>query len=985
MGDGDRSRDVSLTDPATPEHIARPGGERLAVGDEFGAYRILGLVGSGGMGQVYRAKDPRLDRSVAIKVLLPGSFGDAGEGGRSRLVREALALAKLAHPNILTVHEIGAVGGEMFVATEYVEGGTLRDWLRERKRSLPDILAVFAQAGRGLAAAHRAGLVHRDFKPENVLIDADGRARVADFGLVTSPGGTATGGAPSPAAVTQGGVGTPVYMAPEQLAGPVDARSDQYAFCASLYEALAGVRPFAGDTPEELHQAKVEGRVSEPPPGTRVPAWLLGVVTRGLDPDPARRHASMESLLALLAKDPAGARRRRITLAATALGAAATVALALSVATPSDVCAGAGKQLAGVWDDTVKAKVRAAFLATGRPHAAETFRRMSPLLDDYTAAWAAMHTDACAATAKRKEQSPAALDLRMRCLAGLLVGTRALTEVLSQATPEAVDRALPAVAGLGDVATCADAERLAAAPPLPADPDLRGRVAAGEVEAAHAEAFYLSGQYRRAREAAGRAETIAGAAGYAPLLARAKFEMAAARKALGEPEAEASAREAIDLASRSRDDALATRAWSMLIDYLFQAGRNAEAETLAFAYDAAVSRAGGDAIQRAWARLARAQVQYGLGHYDDARRMGEEAIALFETNPRPGSSGLRVAVNFVGGALWAAGQRDAAIERYRRALALAEAQSGPDHPQVAQVLANLALQYADMGEPDKARGLLERALAIQEKTFGAETNDVAATLQDLAFAAAQAERFDDAVGYMRRAVAIRAKVYGPEAPPTATTLANYGAALRQTGRLAESREALERAVPLVEKAYGPKHAETAHVLSKMGALLAAEGRFDEAARAHLRAKDIYAAANPEHWQVGFAWIDAGDALCRGGRREDGLEDIQRGLAIFQADKAPDNYDIVVGVTRRAECRLRGGRTGDAAEIERALALPGPAIARRDLARAHAALARSLWLEGKDRTRARKLAADARDVMRSSPHDMEQPLAELETWLAGARD
>jgi serine/threonine-protein kinase len=969
MGDGDRPRDVSLTDPGTPADLGRLPGASLAAGDDFGAYRILGLVGSGGMGQVYRARDPRLDRQVAIKVLRPGTVGDAGG---SRLVREALALAKLAHPNILTVHEIGSVGGETFIATELVDGGTLRDWLRERQRSVGEILAAFAQAGRGLAAAHRAGLVHRDFKPENVLIDADGRARVADFGLVTSPGAA-------------GGVGTPPYMAPEQLAGPVDARSDQYAFCAALYEALAGVRPFAGDTLAELQRAKIDGRVNEPRAGAHAPAWLLGVVARGLDPDPARRHASMDALLALLARDPGAARRRRLTLAATALGAAGTVALALTVARPSDVCAGAARKLAGVWDDAVERNVRAAFVATGRPHAEETFRRMSALLDDYAAAWTAMHVDACAATAKRKEQSPAVLDLRMRCLDGLLVGARALTEVLSQATAEAVDRALPAVAGLGDVATCADAERLAGAPPLPADPELRTRIAAGEVEAAHAEAYFVSGQYRRAREAAGRAVEIARAAGYPPLVARAAFEVAAARKSLGEADAEASVRAAIELANQSRDDALATRAWSMLVDLLFRAGRTAEAEALAFAHDAAVSRGGGDPIQRAWARLGRAQVQYGLGHYDDARRLGEEAIDLFAKNPRPGSSGPRVAENFVGNALWAAGQRDAAIERYRRALALAEAQSGPEHPQVAQVLANLGFQYADMGRTDEARELLSRALAIQERTFGPDTNEVALTLQTLAFAASQADRLDDSVAYVARALAIREKVFGRDAPPTAQTRASYGAALRRVGRTAEAREALELALPIVEKASGPNHPDTAEVLSKLGAVAVVDRRYDDAVRAYARARDILVAAGAAGWQVAFRWVAVGEARCLGGERDAGLADIGKGLALFRADAAPDKYDVVHALTRRAECLLRGGRSGGAVELERALAEPGPPIPRLELARAHAALARSLWLEGRDRARARDLGAAARDVMRTAPHDMLPQLAELETWLARASD
>src|SRR5262245_2865916 len=199
------------------------------------------------MGEVYEARDERLRRSVALKLLKAGAF-DSEESGRQRLVREALALAKLSHPNIVTIYEIGEVAGEQFLAMEFVDGATLRGWLAERPRSGREIRDAFAQAGRGLAAAHGAGLVHRDFKPDNVLVDRQGRARVSDFGLVTAPhAGAAPSGDARPLE-TAAAVGTPKYMSPEQHGGGrVDARSDQYAFCVALYEALYGAHPFAGE------------------------------------------------------------------------------------------------------------------------------------------------------------------------------------------------------------------------------------------------------------------------------------------------------------------------------------------------------------------------------------------------------------------------------------------------------------------------------------------------------------------------------------------------------------------------------------------------------------------------------------------------------------------------------------------------------------------------------------------------------------------
>ena len=295
---------AELTDPASPAVLVSV--NLLAGGEMFGAYRIVRLLGSGGMGNVYLGHDARLDRPVAIKVV-KAPLGGPGELERQRLVREALALAKLSHPNILTIYEIGSVDAELFVATEYVEGGTLREWLRAEKRSLRAILDVFLQAGRGLAAAHRLGLVHRDFKPENVLIDGPGRARVCDFGLVAGAVGVAR---PGDDHLTQGSLGTPAYMPPEQYQGDADARSDQYAFCTALYEALYGQRPFSADSPEELRRNKEHARFSEPTSGAHIPAHLRAAALRGLSGDPARRHPSMEALLSIVEKDPAAPRRR---------------------------------------------------------------------------------------------------------------------------------------------------------------------------------------------------------------------------------------------------------------------------------------------------------------------------------------------------------------------------------------------------------------------------------------------------------------------------------------------------------------------------------------------------------------------------------------------------------------------------------------------------------------------------------------------------
>ena len=329
------------------EHIDRCGECRALVaeavrsveqpsGGRFGRYEILECIGAGAMGIVYLARDPDLGRKVALKLLRPDPSAATSQDAPARLLREAQSMARLSHPNVITVYEVGAFGDEVFLAMEFVEGTTLGEWMQAPGRSWRDVLAVFRRAGEGLEAAHAAGLVHRDFKPDNVLVGVDGRVRVTDFGLARAADGPAppTGGAddgstpPLDASMTRTGtlVGTPAYMAPEQLAGrPADARSDVFSFCVALYEGLYGERPFAGVTPQELARAIELGDVRKPPSAARVPSWLGRVVLRGLEGLPESRPSDMRALLGALASGAARARRRR---AAAALAAMACVSIA---------------------------------------------------------------------------------------------------------------------------------------------------------------------------------------------------------------------------------------------------------------------------------------------------------------------------------------------------------------------------------------------------------------------------------------------------------------------------------------------------------------------------------------------------------------------------------------------------------------------------------------------------------------------------------
>ena len=314
-------------EPATPIEIAH--------------YTVIGTLGSGGMGVVYVAHDRQLGRRVALKLL---RHANASAIAAVRLQREAQAMARLSHPNVVTVHEVGTFRGQVFIAMEFVGGANLRAWLHMRKRSWREIIDIFSQAGEGLAAAHAAGIIHRDFKPDNVLVGDDGRVRVADFGLAhgldsdlgeptpdtpDSSSGLLSGSYDGPLTETGTIVGTPAYMAPEQHHGNrVDARSDQFAFCVALWEALYGKRPFPGVSVAELIAALSTNIIRAPADPGDVPPWLHRVLLRGISILPNERWPSMRELLVALSRDPRAVRRRRLSIATLT---SATLALIASL------------------------------------------------------------------------------------------------------------------------------------------------------------------------------------------------------------------------------------------------------------------------------------------------------------------------------------------------------------------------------------------------------------------------------------------------------------------------------------------------------------------------------------------------------------------------------------------------------------------------------------------------------------------------------
>ncbi|MBL9106814.1 MAG: serine/threonine protein kinase [Myxococcales bacterium] len=419
------------TEPAT---TAEPVPERYVV-------HTAERLGRGGSADVYLATDTRLGRHVAFKIFLRAHHDD---GERQRVQREAQALARLNDENIVGVYDHGVLADRLFLVMEHVPGGTLRDWQLREPRTWREILRLYLAAGRGLAAIHKAGLVHRDFKPHNVLLDARGRPKLTDFGLTVAPGvRTAPTGTITDVILatqltdTTKIAGTPFYLAPEQLEGArADARSDQFNYCVALYQALYGGHPYAkpdpalagreatagshgaiGTTPTappswaSLHAGLKVGALIRPNKIV-VPRGVFKALARGLRVDPDERYPTMDALLADLARDPLRTHGPPIALA----GLTAAAVSALFVPQMLGVCKDIAADFRDAWTAADADAVKNSFAATGSPHATAASAHVRETLDDYRARWLVARQDNCDATRDRGAQEPEVGRRRDTCL-----------------------------------------------------------------------------------------------------------------------------------------------------------------------------------------------------------------------------------------------------------------------------------------------------------------------------------------------------------------------------------------------------------------------------------------------------------------------------------------------------------------------------------------------------------------------------------------
>jgi serine/threonine protein kinase len=691
------------TEPMSPGPPHSNAGVRFRGGQTMGRFELRRPIGAGGMAIVFEAFDPVLNRSVAVKLLRSDRLRDRTRA-HERLVRESRALAKLNHPNVVTVYEAGVHGDEVYLVMELVAGPTLAEWL-ETPRRWRDVVDIFVQVGKGLAAAHAIGLVHRDVKPMNILLGEDGRARIGDFGVVAHAddmGVVAESEGTDPShlddrdPMTQPGtvVGTPAYIAPEvRLGSPATALSDQWSFATSLWGALGG---------DGAH---------------RIPRWLRAVVARGRTTEPPARWPSIDAMVSALV-------RRRHLAIRLGVGALALAVAALwagtRLGTVQDPCEDADSALAGVWGPARQLELQRVFLATGNAAAAQIAADVRDSIDERVRSWRELRHVACSDPQPRASEAPAdEPSARMECLDRQLAELRATIDQMLVKLPVArLGSAVDVAQNLPHAEECASAERLLKGERLPRDPDLRHKLEElrDQLERAKADWFVnanpaaLAVAQRVAREAAG----------FAPLRASALTLAARVQRTRGDAAIIDTVRQASVAADEAGDEILQAEVALTLVDsYRVVAQPPADTSWALQQAEARITAVARIASKRAdrlrpYYLVARGTIEYSLKQYDLAIRDFRDAVTIGRKVFGPDSWWLARARGTFAASLLAKGKYQQAVDEIEATLPVLERYLSPDHPELArQYIQAMGASYM-AGNLPRALELGHRARAIAE-------------------------------------------------------------------------------------------------------------------------------------------------------------------------------------------------------------------------------------------------------------------------------
>lgn len=859
LADSDRMETRPLESSGAGDESERPVGYEQ--GEKVGRYVVLRQLAHGGMSVVYVAYDPELNRQVALKVMRGG--GPEGTHQASeRLLREAQAMAQLSHTNIVHVYDVGVVGDRVYMAMEYVRGETVEKWVQLRNRTWREIVAVLVRAGRGLAAAHAAGLLHLDFKPRNVLVGEDDEVRVVDFGLARPPRSDDPAGRPGASfrddplttsgrlvePITQYGVvmGTPGYMAPEQLVGDqADARSDQFAFCVALWITLFSERPFHGSTARQLNEAIVDGDIRSPADTRGVPPRVRRLLERGLSVEPDDRFPSVAALLDALERDPARKLKGAAAVAvAVGLVGAAGYGFARNDEPGGPQCHRADELLDGVWDADRRTRAVQAIEADGRAFAPDVARRVAGAIDRYSEAWLTMHSDSCAATHIRGEQSPEALDLRTRCLKVRLVELEAFTDLLLEADRTTVEKASEAVDRLVPLSVCEDIEDIQArAARTPIDPALRERLDDAKMLYARVQALNFAGHYSVALVHALALVLEAEAIGHAPFVAESKRLAGTVLVEFGNAKAGEQMLTDAMLAAESAglDNYRLEQAMELMFVIGLHRGDPPRAHAMARHAEAIADRI--DAPPEQFARLyanlgavlgAEGRAEESMASYARALETHAGVIGRDDSNLASIHLGLGAAKHLLA-------DYDKALFHFRRAREILERTFGPRHPRTATAYENIATSLHSMGRFEEALEMFLRANSIYERALvpeerrGTVLNGLAAVYEGLG-------QYETAAIYFRRVVDAM-EAADVEAPALAAATGNLGLVQLETGRYEAATHTLEKALRLLVEMLGPRHPYYLYFRIGLGRAHLEAGRFEEAVAALVPPCEQHA-ANP---------------------------------------------------------------------------------------------------------------------------------------------
>jgi tetratricopeptide (TPR) repeat protein len=835
---------------------ADAGGDVVALG----RYAILERLGQGGMGAVYRAYDPELRREVALKVVEDaGPEGEARATRRERTLREAQMLARLSHPNVVAVHDVGVTEAGVYLAMELVVGSDLARWLEQHppgtRRRTAQALALVQQAVEGLAAAHAANVIHRDIKPANILIGHDGRVRVADFGLarqdhdVPSQDDTLTS-TEIGASVTRTGavVGTPAYMPPEQLRGEaVDRRSDTFSMCATAWELLCGVRPYDAKTIEGLLAALDRGRPRPMPPRARVPRAIERVLLQGLCPDPNARWATMDALATAL--------RRTQRSQWTWAGAGAVVAAALAFGlrgsgddAPHERCAGQSGRLAALVQREGGDPLRAHFEAT-LPIGTEIHTRTLEHVDAHAQEWADAFAQACRSRWLDATASPERFDATMRCLERDLANTEHFIQTLATAPSEVVARAPAAALSLGSARACAEPEPSGVAPPT--DPEALQQWEAHRTAIEQVQTSIVLEDYRGAEALARSTLAAVQDAGFGALEARLVHALGVLEDRTGSPEeAVELTDEALWKAVAAGDDTTVAKA-ALQLSYVVgvELGDFEEGLRWTDRAKAAIERVGDPQELDVERRFHRASILDISGASAEAEAI--LAALLVEEADAEGVGRVRLAsiCRDLGMIRGARGEFEEADRLLRRALELQTAVAGRWTQDASHVLIEIGMNLMRQTKYAEAQALFEEALEIRRTVVGPDSLAASEALQSLSIVAHMRGHFEDAERFGREAYGISVAIVGAQNIRSVAYGLDVVNALSGQGEPAQALAFLEPLVVAGETAFGtdsPRFASTLAIRARVHRDL---GRFDDAVADAERAiairRAVFGASHPD--------------------------------------------------------------------------------------------------------------------------------------------